>query len=60
MISYKNNKVHAYWDCTNSSGNPWVCIGRRHVDDDAISGRSCHVDDDAISGRWVYRGSMRG
>ncbi|MER7482032.1 hypothetical protein ABTX60_31115 [Streptomyces sp. NPDC126510] len=45
---YKNNKVHAYWDCTNSSGNPWVCIG------------SCHVDDDAISGRWVYRGYLRG
>ncbi|MCK8437054.1 hypothetical protein G3I77_29855 [Streptomyces sp. D2-8] len=45
---YKNNEVHAYWDCTNSSGNPWVCIG------------SCRVDEDSISGRWVYRGYLRG
>ncbi|MEW2611699.1 hypothetical protein AB0937_16150 [Streptomyces sp. NPDC047880] len=45
---YKNNSVHAYWDCTNSSGNPWVCIG------------SCRVDEDSISGRWVYRGYLRG
>ncbi|MEU1319341.1 hypothetical protein [Streptomyces tibetensis] len=40
--------MHVYWDFTNSSGNPWVCIGRRHV------------DGDAISGRWVYRGYLRG
>ncbi|KJK35125.1 hypothetical protein UK15_32945 [Streptomyces variegatus] len=45
---YKNNKVHAYWDCTNSSGNPWVCIG------------SCRVDEDSITGRWVYRGYLKG
>ncbi|MFC8141928.1 hypothetical protein ACFUKV_09195 [Streptomyces paradoxus] len=45
---YKNNEVHAYWDCTNSSGNPWVCIG------------SCRVDDESISGRWVYRGHLKG
>ncbi|GAP48977.1 hypothetical protein [Streptomyces azureus] len=45
---YKNNEVHAYWDCTNSSGNPWVCIG------------SCRVDEDSISGRWVYRGYLKG
>lgn len=45
---YKNNEVHAYWNCTNSSGNPWVCIG------------SCRVDEDSISGRWVYRGYLKG
>jgi hypothetical protein len=44
---YKNNSVHAYWACTNSSGNPWVCIG------------SCKVTEDAISGRWVYRNYLR-
>ncbi|MFC9462134.1 hypothetical protein ACFRAI_37540 [Streptomyces sp. NPDC056637] len=44
---YKNNSVHAYWDCTNGSGNPWVCIG------------SCKVTEDEISGRWVYRNYLR-
>ncbi|MEU8489119.1 hypothetical protein [Streptomyces sp. NPDC048641] len=44
---YKNNSVHAYWDCTNGSGNPWVCIG------------SCTVTEDEISGRWVYRDYLR-
>ncbi|MCX5080276.1 hypothetical protein ACFC18_13365 [Streptomyces sp. NPDC056121] len=44
---YKNNSVHAYWACTNSSGNPWVCIG------------SCKVTEDAITGRWVYRNYLR-
>ncbi|MFF1396705.1 hypothetical protein ACFVZD_23200 [Streptomyces sp. NPDC058287] len=44
---YKNNSVHAYWACTNGSGNPWVCIG------------SCTVTEDAISGRWVFRDYLR-
>ena len=44
---YKNNRVHAFWDCTNSSGQPWVCIAQ------------CRVDDEAIEGGWVYRGHLR-
>lgn len=44
---YRNNRVHAYWDCTNGSGQPWVCVG------------GCRVDDEVIEGRWVYRGHLR-
>jgi CubicO group peptidase (beta-lactamase class C family) len=44
---YKDNKVHADYACSNSTGN-WVCIGR------------CHVDEDAIAGRWVFRNDPMG
>jgi hypothetical protein len=44
---YKDNKVHADYACSNSTGN-WVCIGR------------CHVDEDAITGRWVFRNYLKG
>lgn len=44
---YRNNQVHASWDCTNSSGQPWVCIAQ------------CRVDEDAIEGHWVHRTHLR-
>ncbi|MEU6350766.1 hypothetical protein ABZ896_15720 [Streptomyces sp. NPDC047072] len=44
---YKDNRVHAYWDCTNGSGQPWVCVG------------GCRVDDEVVEGRWVHRGYLR-
>jgi hypothetical protein len=44
---YKDNKVHADYACSNSTGN-WVCIGQ------------CHVDEESITGRWVFRNYLKG
>ncbi|MFC9630855.1 hypothetical protein ACFTY8_16535 [Streptomyces mirabilis] len=44
---YKDNKVHADFACSTSTGD-WVCIGQ------------CHVDEDSITGRWVFRNYLKG